>query len=324
MSIYSILVINNAPGCDTEIEQQLTVTGCSTYNVKLVPTSNANGPFNIYVDGDLYYSAITRSELIIGKNVVLECVTPTPTTTTTPTATYGTTPTPTRTPTVTPTATNTPTPTITPTVTMTPTPSNALYHAYLIPEPQDSISQNDLGQYLYDNGSIIYFGYANSGGVPSPVTYSNDMSVYIQYPGWTGNSGNFISNISTLKSSIRQSIGVGVDSYGCIQPQYTFGSIELPISGINSAIQYNYTIWIPLNGVGGVLNNMTVDVGESTPCTSTIFDNYIPDSILSGIDVNVPAGCVIPQGTYRVLWNFTLPSTPPQGSSLFFKGESKI
>ena len=43
MSTYSILVTNNAPGCGTEIEQQLTVTGCTTYIVRLASNSNALG-----------------------------------------------------------------------------------------------------------------------------------------------------------------------------------------------------------------------------------------------------------------------------------------
>ena len=55
MSIYSITVINTAPGCDNEIMQELSVTSCSSYIVRLIPNSTALGPFNVYVDNVIYY-----------------------------------------------------------------------------------------------------------------------------------------------------------------------------------------------------------------------------------------------------------------------------
>ena len=66
MSTYSILVTNNAPGCNTEIEQQLSVDGCTSYIVRLASNSNALGPFNIYVDDVIYYSAATRNDMFNG------------------------------------------------------------------------------------------------------------------------------------------------------------------------------------------------------------------------------------------------------------------
>ena len=116
MSLYSIIVTNNAPGCGTEIEQQFTVTACTTYIVRLTSNSNAIGPFNVYVDSTgstPIYSAQTRTQMINGVEVQLgPCITPTPTPSLTP-----------QTPTPTPTITNTPTitPTITPTNSETPT-----------------------------------------------------------------------------------------------------------------------------------------------------------------------------------------------------------
>ena len=127
MSIYSILVTNNAPGCATEIEQQLTVTGCTSYIVRLTSNSNALGPFNVYVDDIIYYSGASRNDMINGIVVTLECGTPTPTPTPTPTETATNTPTPTETPTQTPSIGASPspteTPTQTPTVTTTSTPT---------------------------------------------------------------------------------------------------------------------------------------------------------------------------------------------------------
>ena len=126
MSIYSILVTNNAPGCDTEIEQQLTVTGCTSYIVRLASNSNALGPFNIYVDDVLYYANASRNDMFNGIVVTLECVTPTPTPTMTPTQTQTNTPSPGTSPTPTPTLTETPTntPTQTPTGTPAETPTS--------------------------------------------------------------------------------------------------------------------------------------------------------------------------------------------------------
>ena len=66
MSIYTIIVTNNAPGCAAEIEQQLTVTGCTSYIIKLASNSNALGPFNVYVDTTLIYSAVTRNNMLMG------------------------------------------------------------------------------------------------------------------------------------------------------------------------------------------------------------------------------------------------------------------
>jgi hypothetical protein len=121
MSLYSILVTNNAPGCNTEIEQQLSVVGCTSYIVRLTSNSNALGPFNIYIDDVIYLSAATRNEMLNGVVVNIECGTPTPTQTPTNTPTPSITPTNTITPSITP--TNTLTPTESPTQTPTPTES---------------------------------------------------------------------------------------------------------------------------------------------------------------------------------------------------------
>jgi hypothetical protein len=126
MSLYTILVTNIAPGCNNEIEQQVNVTGCTTYIVRLTSNSNALGPFNVYVDSDIYYSAVTRNDMLNGVVVNIQCTTPTPTPTPTITPTPSITPTNTPTPSITPTNTATPslTPTNTTTPTNTPTPSS--------------------------------------------------------------------------------------------------------------------------------------------------------------------------------------------------------
>jgi len=356
MAIYSILVTNNADGCTTEIEQQLTVTGCTSYIVRLTSNSNAVGPFDVFVDSVIYYSAQTRTEMLNGVVVNLECLTPTPTITPTNTPTpsitptIGVTPSPTPTNTETPTNTPTPTNTGTPTNTPTPTPTNTgtptntptltptntgtptntptptstppvLYYAYIFPEPLDSTSQNNLGQYMFDDGAT-WFGYGNSGGSPGVTNYSNNLISYANYSGWTDGGGNFITPVTSLVGPIRQTAGVGTDLFGCPQDQYTFGTIEITSSQVTPTIQYNYSIWIPLAGVNDSMNNMTVDVGTSA-CDTGLFDGYIPESVLAATTVTLTSGGAIPAGQYRVLWNFVLPITTPLGASLFFKGNTK-
>jgi hypothetical protein len=265
---------------------------------------------------------------------ILPCNTIVPTPTTTPTATPTPTPGPTSTqtptPTTTPTATPTPTPgptsTQTPTPTATPTATPGLYYTYLFPEPQDSTSLNNLGQFMFDSGAISFFGFGNT-GVPAGANYAGDMAIYAQYSGWTGSVGNFVTNVSTLSGQIRQSPGSGIDSYGCSQNQYTFGSIQVTTSQVNATTQqYSYTVWVPLAGVGGTLNNMTLDVGYGSPCSVSVINDGVPDVTNAGINVTVPSGCAIPAGVYRVLWMNELywePSSPPMTSSFWVKGDTK-
>ena len=336
MATYSILVTNNADGCTTEIEQQLTVTSCTSYIVRLTSNSNAVGPFDVFVDSVIYYSAQTRTEMLNGVVVNLDCLTPTPSITPTNTPTPSITPTigltPTPTPTVTETPTNTPTPGLSPsqtptnteTPTNTPTPTSTppvVYYAYIFPEPLDSTSQAELGEYLYNSGSTWY-GYGNSGGSPGITNYSSNLISYANYSGWTDGGGNFVTPVTSLIGAIRQTVGVGTDSFGCPQDQYTFGTVEITQSAVTSGISYNYSIWIPLAGVNDSMNNMTVNVGTSA-CDEQLFNGYIPESVLAATTVTLTSGAAIPAGSYRVLWNFVLPITTPLGTSLFFKGNTK-
>lgn len=133
MSLQSIIVVNTAPGCNNFIEQQVSADTCNNYIVRITPTTNAIGPFNVYIGSTgttPVYSAQTRTQMINGVVVQLgPCVTPTPTPTPTVTGTPGTTPTQTSTPSPTPTntgtppstPTQTPTPSVSPTTTSTPT-----------------------------------------------------------------------------------------------------------------------------------------------------------------------------------------------------------
>ena len=133
MSLNTIIVVNTAPGCDNSISQQISTTTCNTYIVRITPSTNALGPFNVYLDtiapANILYSAQTRTQMLNGVTVQLgPCVTPTPSVTPssatpTPTPTPSVTPTQTETPGLTPTSTSTPTPTPTNTETPTSTPT---------------------------------------------------------------------------------------------------------------------------------------------------------------------------------------------------------
>ena len=165
-------------------------------------------------------------------------------------------------------------------------------------------------------------------GTPGATDYSSNLDVYAHFSGWTSSTGNYLTSPQSLNSTIRQSSGTGTDSFGCSQNQYTFGTIEVSTSQVNVNIQYFYSIWIPLNGVGGSMTNMTVDVGSGAACTNNIINDAIPDSI-AGTNVTVTSGAAIPAGVYRVLWVGTFavqPSAvppPPLANSLFFKGDTK-
>lgn len=327
MSLESIIVVNTATGCDTSVVQQVEVSGYQCFIVRIPAESNAVGPFDVYTGSTgttAIYTSVTRSEMING---VIICFGSPPSPTPTPTPTITTTPT--TTPTITPSVTGTPgaSPTPSGTPTPTPTPSSAPFSAYLVPEPQDSTSAIEIGQYMISTGATSFFGYFNS-GIPGTTNFASDMNKYIQFSGWTGSGGNFITNVVNFNGPIRQSAGSGTDSFGCPQPQYTFGTVEVELSEINPNVKYFYSIWVPLAGVGGTLTNMSVNIGDGTPCSTNIGNGVIPDPLLTGVNVTVPSGCAIPPGTYRVLWITGAAIIPPSvgglplGSPIYFKGDS--
>jgi hypothetical protein len=235
------------------------------------------------------------------------------------------------TPTVTP--TNTPTMTITPTMTPTisisasvqvsptptPTPSNLPFYAYVFAEPQLYNDGINLENYMLNN-SATWGGYQFY-GVPNTSNYSTNLNIYAHYSGWTSNSGNYITNPTSLSAIIKQSSGTGIDPFGCPQNQYSFGTIKIAETNVNTNIQYFYSIWIPLGGVGNSLTNMAIDAG-SNPCLSDYVNNGKPDEIITQ-NVTITSGAAIPAGVYRVLWLpiLYLPITIPLRNSIYIKGE---
>jgi hypothetical protein len=233
MTLYSILVTNNAPGCNTEIEQQLSVTGCTSYIVRLTNNSNALGPFNVFIDDVIYLSAVTRSEMIGGVVVTLQCGTPTPTQTPTNTPTPSFTPTQTQTPSETPTQTPTPTetPTQTPTPTHTPTPSATpqIFEIVIVYQNGDPIFTQDGLQLISQQEAYTFSvtsGYVIADDACFETTYN--QTLYSSSSTWDlvtnlftdsslnnpFNGGNNWYSNGTIVQQINSS-GLVVDTYIC-------------------------------------------------------------------------------------------------------------
>jgi hypothetical protein len=195
--------------------------------------------------------------------------------------------------------------------------------AYIFAEPQDPTNDSTLLAYATTGGAVDWYSYyagttPNNGG----GNYSNDLNVYAHQPSFVSGGGNFVTPVS-LSAAIAQTPGQVIN--GVAQNLYTYGTIQVSSSAINSAIQYFYSIWVPLAGVGGTLTDMTNDVG-----TTLGDDDVFPDigtiTTLTAINVTVTSGAAIPAGTYRVLWvapQFTLPILTPLTGSLYFRGDTK-
>ena len=330
MLTYVITVTNIYEGCDAEIEQQVTVSGCTTYLVKLVPNSTALGPFNVYLDESIYYSAQTKTQMLSGVTVQIACVTPTPTKTPTPTpsitptntvtpsVTRTSTPTPTitptntATPTVTPTHTATPTNTATPTVTPTntPSPSFGTEYAYLFIEPQTG--STSIGQYLFDlDNSRTFFGFTNS-SIPDttdPTQFNLDMNQYVSFSGWTG--GTF----PAVQTEVVPQTSGGIDSYGNAISAYNFTTHQVPAGSIGVTAWYTWII--PLSATNG-LEQTQIDFGTIANTLSTV----ITDSTIRNYTFTY-TGTTIPANTYKVYTTFAdVAFYIIDNDNIYFKGNT--
>ena len=265
----------------------------------------------------------------------LECAVeiPTPTITPTPTKTPGLpqpSPTPTKTPglpqpsptpTIIPssTQTNTPTPTITPSSTHVP-----IFMAYIFAEPQVSDLDLELFSYANTQGSDSWYSWFGN-GVPNNNSgnYSNDLNIYAHQPNFILGENLYIKP-TILSSQIAQYQGQIIN--GLSQNIYTFGDISINLSGDQKNTLYFYSIWLPLNGVGGVMSAITIDVGTSFG-GSEVYDSLPALSQTILYDVSVTTGAAIPEGTYRVIWItplMQLPATLPLISILHIRGDTKF
>lgn len=304
-SVFHILSATSLP------TQTPTLTPTPTVTSGLTPTATPS---------------MTATPTVTPTNTSTNTLTPTqtPTNTQTPSNTS----TPGLTPTTTPTNTPTTSQTQTPTNTNTPTPSTTvgLQYAYLFAEPQDSVSLSSLGSYMEDEGATYFFGFGNS-GIPNIVTYSNDLDIYASYSGFTNGGGSkFKVPVSDLTSVIRTGSGVGLDTFGCDQQQYTFGTIKVSDTEIDINETYFYSIWIPTSAIPISWQNITVNIGRNE-CSQTIINETIPSPSLAQEIVTIGSGAAIPAGTYRILWMpFSGYITPEFAltSSIYIKGENLI
>lgn len=168
MATCTILVINNAPGCANPIAQQFT-GNCDTYIVRLSSNSNALGPFDVYLDGVLIESNLSRTDMFNG--VVVTCGCPTPTPTPTPSPSF-----------VTPTPTPTPTNTSTPTQTPTPTPTMVDFEILLLTQDGfELIAQN--GDPLILQQEVSSF-LVSSGDTFCPASTTLTQTIYSNVNDW--------------------------------------------------------------------------------------------------------------------------------------------
>lgn len=242
----------------------------------------------------------------------------------TPTQTPGLTPpTPTPTPSITQSSTPLTTPTKTPTLSPSSTPVPS-YFAYIFAEPQNSTLDLELLSYASSQFADSWYSWFGN-GVPNnnSGSYSNDLNIYAHQPNFINGVGLYIKPIN-LSSQIAQYDGQIIN--GVTQNLYTFGSIEVELIGESRNTLYFYSIWIPIDGVGGSMSAITIDVGTSIG-GAEVYDAIPALSQTIEYNVNVTSGAAIPEGIYRVIWispQLQLPAKLPLNVSLYFKGDSKF
>jgi len=327
MSTYSIIVTNTASGCNNEIAQQISVSGCSSYIVRLASTSNAIGPFNVYIDttgSTPVYSAQTRTEMLNGVVVTFNCTTPTPTPTPsvtpvtptptptptitltntptpsatlglTPTATQTQTPTPTNTTSVTPTntptqtKTSTQTPTPTPTLTQTPTPTNQPLFAYAFIDQNSGIPRINLASWMTSQGST-WKGFTQIGSPSTNATiFNSQMNAYISYTGWG------VYEPSVIMTGITSTSG-GNDKFGNSIQAYKFQTAVIP-AGTFSAT--SWVTWFVSTAATNGQTYSTINQGSSPGSMPAV---TLPSTYL-GLTINY-TGSTIPAGVYKMYTSF--------------------
>ena len=197
--------------------------------------------------------------------------------------------------------------------------------AYIFAEPQSSGDDTTLYNYAVANGAVEWWSFYGASAPPnnSGGNYSNDLNVYAHQTSFVSGGGNFVTPV-TFSAPIAQTAGQIINGFA--QNIYTYGSIQVSSTVVNPAIQYFYSIWVPLAGVGGSISDMTNDVGTSAG-SQDIYADVGTVTLLTALNVTVTSGAAIPVGTYRVLWvspQYTLPGGTPLTGSLYFRGETKI
>ena len=67
--LYSVYVVNTAPGCDNYVEQQVSLSACTNVIIRITSNTNAIGPFDIYLnsmDSTPIETGLTRQQMLDG------------------------------------------------------------------------------------------------------------------------------------------------------------------------------------------------------------------------------------------------------------------
>lgn len=71
---YIVYVVNNDPDCNNYVVQEISLSACTNVIVRINPSSNAVGPFDVYkdsMDTTPVYTNLTRQEILNGVVVQL-------------------------------------------------------------------------------------------------------------------------------------------------------------------------------------------------------------------------------------------------------------
>lgn len=72
--LYSVFVVNNAPGCENYVEQQISLSACTNVIIRITSNTNAIGPFDVYKDSletTPIFTGMTRQQMLDGVVVQL-------------------------------------------------------------------------------------------------------------------------------------------------------------------------------------------------------------------------------------------------------------
>lgn len=72
--LYSVFVVNTAPGCENFIEQQISLSACTNVIVRITSNTNAIGPFDVYKDSlstTPIFTGMSRQQMLDGVVVQL-------------------------------------------------------------------------------------------------------------------------------------------------------------------------------------------------------------------------------------------------------------
>jgi hypothetical protein len=169
---------------------------------------------------------------------------------------------------------------------MTPSSTPTALYAYLFIEP--STGSTSIGNYMFNNGAIEFFGFTNftqPSAVPSE--FNDELNLYVNYSGWTN------GELPTIVTSIVPQSTGGVDSYGNPIVAYNFETVEIPIGTVDTNAWYT---WIIPTSLTNYQYQNEIDVSLSSP---NILTSVLTEPTIS-MNTFTYSGSTIAPVTYRV------------------------